>query len=303
MATSTQLVMCATENKKPTSSRCGETDLANLNVPADKKTKRREAAAVSIRDCSKEDILSGLFLLLSNWAHGMLENLGSAAPTKEEEHLCLGYLESLPGSKESRNVSEHKAKQVFDWLVELQVHTHYKQVASHRKWILLTYKLFLIVGAFDHDLLSEAEVKIHDISKYGPVEAPGYGVMFGILDRDNQLKGAMRELWYTGLEHHLASNLHHPQSVEGKPMEKKYLTESLIDMLACCLERDLIGKPKVTVSEVMDLDEKYLRRYLDVDRQEVKKMLQDWKLKLKKMTSCPSQKLQEWFTEAQKIII
>ena len=56
-------------------------------------------------------------------------------------------------------------------------------------------------------------------------------------------------------------------------MKMKYLEESVVDMLACAWERKLGGREDVNSKELAYVEDRFLERYLQEDKCQVKDIL------------------------------
>lgn len=144
---------------------------------------------------------------------------------------------------------------------------------SHRRWIAGTYNFLKKAGVEFPDEMDRI-IQIHDLSKYTREEALGYAVMFGKTGEFRKLEDKDEALeWSATLDHHYASNPHHPEFFYADPErdddprmevfndDNPYLAESVIDMLAARGERSLKGDAEFSVSKWFDIPDVYLRRY------------------------------------------
>jgi hypothetical protein len=152
---------------------------------------------------------------------------------------------------------------------------HFKQVLSHRKWL---YYAFVLIA----DSLEESEkaslhtlVLKHDLSKFSAVEALGYGVKFG---RKGELtKETEVKVWEKALQNHYKKNPHHPEFNRNEDMDHIYLLESILDMLACRMERVLTPSEKsASAEDIFDVPDTFLNRYTDHDKKRVRHYLNKW---------------------------
>ena len=152
---------------------------------------------------------------------------------------------------------------------------HFHQALTHRKWI---YHAFLLVDAGAcflqplHAILKERILK-HDLSKFSAEEVLGYALKFGGGTKD--LEGEDKVTWEGSLSHHLCHNDHHPQFYCGKDMQDHALFESMLDMLACRMERD-ISCENTSVKNIFAIPDMYLLRYSKTDRKRVSAYLRSW---------------------------
>ncbi|XP_060069449.1 uncharacterized protein LOC132549525 [Ylistrum balloti] len=153
--------------------------------------------------------------------------------------------------------SEDATSPLYDLLFkEYNVEEHFRQVDSHREWIIKAYKR--LKDYVPHMTLDDAEG--HDLSKYDLVQAIGYTAKWvHNVDWDN-------ETWQSSLNDHYRRERHHPQFYpKGQRMPRKDLEESLVDMVASQWERKLNGNENVSNADLVDFDPKYLQRYCSED--------------------------------------
>ena len=219
----------------------------------------------------------GLVALANKWMKGEFKD---APVIPEEGHICLKQLEKTKPA-EFDLILEQDIEESCHLLIKAGVHVHYSTTASHRKHLQQVLDLFIICDVFTEDDKEEIKqaVKVHDWSKYGPDEAIGYGIMFGVNKKFRKLNEMEAVFWERSLKSHFASNSHHPQyhtkagSDKLEPMDKINMVESVIDMLACVLERELEESKVVKVNEFFEISDKFLERYLPSDREAVKQFL------------------------------
>jgi len=113
--------------------------------------------------------------------------------------------------------------------------------------------------------VTEIQILQHDSSKYSFLELVGYTCRW--------VWGMESPLWEEALAHHYSNNPHHPQYWQGQRMPLTYLEESIIDMLGCAWERQLGGGEEVLLSAMATIENKFLMRYQEQDRELVKKYL------------------------------
>lgn len=155
------------------------------------------------------------------------------------------------------------------------IRKHFHQSLSHRKWI---YYAFLMVDAGAcflqplHGILKERMIK-HDLSKFSAAEVLGYALKFGAGNRE--LDGEEILTWENSLSHHQSENDHHPQYFQEKNMPEISLIESVLDMLACRMERN-ISCENTSVDNIFAIPDIYLSRYSKTDRNRVSAFLKSW---------------------------
>lgn len=206
--------------------------------------------------------------LCTEWIHGSHDD--ATPPGEEEGSICLDYLDNY-----GKQCDTSEMEAAYQELRACKVQRHLDQAASHRRWLNLWYKLITIADIDVEDDLKDV-VKVHDLSKYGPYEVLGYGIMFGETGRFKLLAGREKELWDLALKSHYSSNPHHPQYQVGVAMDGVHLEESVLDMLASRSERTLLGESCVTPSQLMDVPEMYLTRYVPQDKDGVRVKLAGW---------------------------
>ena len=151
---------------------------------------------------------------------------------------------------------------------------HVEQALEHRKWI---YYAFVLISdsltASDREKMHHL-VLHHDLSKFSAVEIVGYSLKFG---KEGELtKDAHIKLWELALQHHYQHNDHHPQHRADGKMSTLYLIESVIDMLACRMQRVLAGHTESTTEDIFNVPQTFLERYTAGDRKKVTVYLQAW---------------------------
>ena len=153
---------------------------------------------------------------------------------------------------------------------------HFKQVLNHRKW--LYYAFTLISDSLkDSDKAALHELVLnHDLSKFSAVEALGYGLKFGRqegLTKEKEIKA-----WEKALQHHYSNNPHHPEFHNDQDMGHTYLLESIVDSLACRLERVLNVVKTASAEDIFKVPDTFLDRYTDQDKVRVRYYLNKWSL-------------------------
>lgn len=143
--------------------------------------------------------------------------------------------------------------------------THFSQVDSHRKFIKLAYER---LRDFVPNMTAHL-VEIHDLSKYDFCQSLGYTARW-VHDVAHQ-----HECWQRGLNDHYNREPHHPQYYKPEEqMERKYLEESLIDMVASRWERQLKGDMDVTNYQLVDFMPVFLERYVKEDFKEIQMLVE-----------------------------
>lgn len=151
---------------------------------------------------------------------------------------------------------------------------HFSQTITHRKWL---YLMFVLIADSIESVIREQLLElvlIHDLSKFSAVEALGYGLKFG--RPDGLVKEKEKNAWENALHHHYEHNPHHPPSDPGKNMHNIYLLESLIDMLACRVERVLSMDETTTPEAIFKVPDTFLERYTDRDKKRARFHLNKW---------------------------
>ena len=171
-------------------------------------------------------------------------------------------------------VKEGRYKVTCNALFISVVYQHFKQVLRHRRWI---NHIFLYIAHAltyeDREILYDRILR-HDLSKFSTIESIGYAIKF---HRKNAAKKEKeKRCWEKALKHHYELNDHHPQHYEDGNMEQHALIESIIDMLACRIERD-VTQHDFSVNSLFDIPEMYLERYSIQDRKKVCEHLLHWK--------------------------
>jgi len=214
---------------------------------------------------------TALMMVVRMWER---EELGIPPPTTFELEQCKKYLAELPyGTQE---ITAEVGLTLGDLLCN-NISKHFYAVASHRKHLSIVYNLCNIANVcFLGEDMGE-RVKLHDLSKYGPLEAMGYSIMFGPTGNFRELQGKEKDLWEKAVASHFKSNPHHPQHTEDGLMKKEDLVESLLDMMACRLERTLKGKQFINASQLMNIPKEYLWRYQPPDRVKVEQIIDSWR--------------------------
>lgn len=158
-----------------------------------------------------------------------------------------------------------------------KVFDHFSQTISHRLWIMRAFHLVDLTHVFPPVIreMLLLRVKHHDLSKFSAIEVMGYAARkFGSKEEDLNKKDW--ELWEKALEHHYFSNDHHPQfNPKDHQMSYLALQESVLDMLACRMERS-ITPHSTSLTNIFDVPKLYLERYHSEDRIIASSLLQNW---------------------------
>lgn len=161
------------------------------------------------------------------------------------------------GNKESKYY-----KVLFD---VYDMKAHFSQVDSHRKFIKLAYER---LKDFVPNMTAHL-AEIHDLSKYDFSQSLGYTARWV----HNVANG--HGCWQRGLNDHYNREPHHPQYYKPEEqMERKYLEESLIDMVASRWERQLKGEMGVSNFQLVDFMPVFLERYVKDDFKEIQILIE-----------------------------
>lgn len=201
----------------------------------------------------REEMTTALYLATQMWKQG---DLGVEKPSDEEMMQCTKYLDGIP----HKDVEDADSKMFLSMLLSNNIGKHFKRVADHRLWIKRAYELLCIGDVLYRPERLKDIVKIHDLSKYGPDEALGYCIKFE-KGEDSKLSSSHLSMWESAREHHYESNSHHPEYHRGYAMPLIDIQESIIDMIACRLERTLKGHYAITPDLIMDIPDRFLQRY------------------------------------------
>ena len=234
---------------------------------------------------NSEVMTTALLLAVQMWVREEFEDIPK--PSTSELDSCVTYLMDLPHV----DLEDSNAKTALSMLILNNIGTHFHIVASHRRWIDLVYELCKIAKVPN---LPELEERIaqHDLSKYGPQEALGYSIMFGWNGKYRQLKGEDKEIWGKALSSHYRDNPHHPQYHNHSSMHSGDLEESLLDVLACRLERDFRYYSTIDADMIMDIPLSYLKRYKMGDRLVIEGLIQSWHSSLQLLAAHPTDEQQ-----------
>jgi len=150
---------------------------------------------------------------------------------------------------------------------EYRVGEHFKTTEKHRMFIKRAYEL---VGEYFPSVTQEM-IETHDDSKLDClIEVLGY--------TDRWVWKIPSVTWQLALHHHYRQNPHHPEyflvlgEKEAKQysMERKYLEESVLDMLACEMAKKHEDKDDINaVDLITEFSLSYLKRYTPKDRERV----------------------------------
>jgi len=238
--------------------------------------------------------ISALILAAKMWEDG---SLNVEKPSEYELNCCMTYLQNLKHwDFENEDVQSYLAL-----LIRYNIGNHFNKVASHRRWLLFAYELLLLANVPDlHEGLHE-RINSHDLSKYGPGEALGYSIMFGLSNEMRTLEGFEKEEWMNAVNNHYAVNPHHPQHYQSDRLSKMNtldLQESLIDMLACRIERVLSGFPAIAIQALLDFPLYLYERYTETDRNFISETQVKWLGPIHDLISYPTleqaQPLLDW---------
>lgn len=185
------------------------------------------------------------------------------------------YLAEKVWDDDTRKLAEAKTKSAdtenkyYKVLMDVYgMKTYFDQVRDHKCFIILAYeRLKDFVPNMTYD-----QAEAHDMSKFDLSQSIGYTARWvhGI-DPEH-------ECWQRALHNHYHREPHHPQFYKcDEQMERKYLEESLIDMVACQWERQLKRKLEVKNSQLVDFDNKFLTRYVDADFNDIAILIQQIK--------------------------
>ena len=158
---------------------------------------------------------------------------------------------------------------------------HFKQTMAHRKWL---YYAFVLVRdsltARDSEKIRQL-VLDHDLSKFSAIEVLGYSFKFGRKKTSDPLKNQVHiELWDKALEHHYKNNPHHPQhySDGGSIKSHCHLIQSILDILAWRMERNLAGHKESTTEDIFNVPSTLLEPYTEKDREKIVFYLTLWRV-------------------------
>ena len=153
---------------------------------------------------------------------------------------------------------------------------HLKETLEHRKWI---YYAFLLIGesltARDREKVHQLVLR-HDLSKFSAVEIIGYSLKFSKKEGKELKKNSDIARWESALQHHYDNNAHHPQHRADGKMSTIFLIESIIDMLACRMERNLAGHPESSTEDIFNVPSTFFNRYTESDRRKVSFYVRSW---------------------------
>lgn len=229
------------------------------------------------------------------------DELDQPKPDKEEASMVLNYLK-----KEVKTTPDYvwytgqmvssQSKEIWKFFRRMvdqkpDISKHFNSVSEHRKWVKYAYDLFLIclpdMKTYNFDSLRE-RINHHDMSKYGPNEALGYHFKFS--SPLSKMTFSENNEWLLSLDSHYQKNSHHPEFHSETMMGHGDLVESVIDMIACRLERNLKTYATVCPVEIFAVKQEFLTRYKLNDGEEhmfefVVKMLVRWARSLEKIVN------------------
>jgi hypothetical protein len=169
----------------------------------------------------------------------------------------------------------------------------------------------------------EERILVHDLDKFSHHVVVGYSVMFGegkglkVLESESE-----RKEWDRALSYHRRQNDHHPeyfypQKVDGtfekstsilssmpEKVAKSALVECTLDMLASRGERDLKEDDAFSVEKLFNINEIFLKRYAEHDKQYVKTELASYKNRLLAFVLEKMLKSQErFYTPSDQVVV
>lgn len=164
--------------------------------------------------------------------------------------------EKLQAEKDVKNKCvDSKYYKLF--FIEYNMKEHFSQVESHKKFVLKAYNK---LKDFVPNMLKD-DAENHDLSKYDFSQAVGYTARW-VHMLDN-------EAWQKSLNDHYKREPHHPQYFGSERMSRRFLEESLIDMVGSRWERNLKGDENASKADLVDFHPQYLGRYHKEDFDEV----------------------------------
>ncbi|XP_052276195.1 uncharacterized protein LOC127875282 isoform X1 [Dreissena polymorpha] len=235
-----------------------------------------------------------LWMLITDWLAG---TVGSGAPT-DDLHVDLirdAVKSSVRGIDSCHDDKPAAAADVYGLLIRFCVPGHFRTVVSHRRWLDKCYQLCVKIGVKFSDTMKDRILR-HDLSKFSPMEALGYAVMFGDGSVGFRKLETLEEQteWDLALKHHYAHNCHHPEyfrqdhqcgvsvvqysqeSMEDDSDGSLNLDESILDMMAARGERELKHDHVISIQKLLDMPAQYLKRYTDADRMYVTQTMSAW---------------------------
>ncbi|XP_052276190.1 uncharacterized protein LOC127875281 isoform X2 [Dreissena polymorpha] len=247
------------------------------------------------------------YMLVDNWLAG---TIGSGVPNDDYDVRVIrnavdDSVRDLTISAEDESTSGlEEVQRVYDHLVVLCVPGHLRTVVSHRRWLDKCYQLCVKIGVKLSDNMKDHILR-HDLSKFSPMEALGYAVMFGDGSVGFRKLETLEEQteWDLALKHHYAHNCHHPEyfrqdrqggvsvvqdrreSMENDSDGSLHLDESILDMMAARGERELKHDHVISIQKLLDMPVQYLRRYTDADRKYVTQTMVAWSEKARNFMS------------------
>ena len=219
------------------------------------------------------------------------------APELEEGLLILDHLATW--GPLTTNLQGERLAELQNLLVGQipDISHHFASVASHRRWLRAVMELWKLVSPENRarkeglKYVLEHRVREHDLSKFTPNEALGYHFKWFAFNSTLLTEGEKEALWQAALQSHYGSNDHHPQFWAVNPipvgklkqqptMTSTALLESVLDMLACRLERELVpgggAKTMMHPKELMAIPQSFLERFPPEERRQVNQYLVDW---------------------------
>ncbi|XP_021358626.1 uncharacterized protein LOC110453791 isoform X2 [Mizuhopecten yessoensis] len=205
----------------------------------------------TILECHRDEVSAYL------WEHGFVKTVWFLVE-KVWDNITISEADRV---LKARDESSPLYRLLFK---EYNVEEHFRQVDSHREWIVKAYER--LKDYVPHMTIEDA--KLHDLSKYDFVQAIGYTAKW-VHDVDWG-----NETWQASLNDHYRRERHHPQFYpKGQRMPRKDLEESLVDMVASRWERQLEGNDQASNVELVEFDSKYLLRYCKEDIADVQALI------------------------------
>jgi len=204
--------------------------------------------------------------------------LSVSPPEASEGEQCRRYLMSL--GQEIGDMRHMEVNVALGRLIFNNIGNHFSKVSSHRHHLRVVFDLLnlgkveFLYGTEIKEL--EERIRIHDLSKYGPSEALGYSIMFKDSESVRPLVGEDKIIWDKAVNSHYMNNSHHPEFSRPSTMKMTALTESLIDMLACRLERNLREHNTLTAADLFHIPKEYLHRFHSSDMVRIKNLMASW---------------------------
>ncbi|KAG7167980.1 uncharacterized protein LOC121867748 [Homarus americanus] len=166
--------------------------------------------------------------------------------------------------------------------VDFNIREHFSQVHSHRQWVRQSYRR---LSRFMPEL-SEEVIERHDLSKFGLLQCVGYTLKW--------VHNINHSIWRKSCDLHLNHEPHHTQmwsnrhavdfkqscldswlsakdgaevlDLTSENMARAFLQESLVDMVAIEWQKNKEGKPDLTYSQLIYMEDRYLSQYSHHDK-------------------------------------